>query len=427
MNPTQNPAQAPGPAPGTIPPEQALRISAENFLCPNCGGTMRWSISRQMFECASCRTPGLIQTLADRVYEHPFEDYAQRASQEVSFPDRTFTVCQNCGAQVSFDSSQTAAVCPMCASSQVNLQKQEAGVPPDGIIPFRVDRPQAQENFKKWVKSRWFAPNKLKKAYQDGKLTGIYLPFWTFDADAEASYMGQGGRTVTRTDSEGRTHTTTVWTPVSGFVASSFNDVPVCASQDRVQTVLDQVLPYNTSEGSLPYAGAYLSGFEAQRYVLGADEGLPVAQQKMEAGLRRQAEMDILSRGFESANVFSLNAHYSNIHYKHVLLPAWTSSFAFGGKEYLYAINGESGRVGGSRPYSVPKILAACLLGLAVVIFFLVFFQDDADAAPLPAPAASNAQMVFAQAPPSREMWKDGGAGFIPKQNGSAMQTQEAE
>lgn len=360
---------------------------------------MRWSIARQLFECASCHTPGLIQPAAEAVFEHPFEDYASRAVQEVVFPDKSFAVCQNCGAKVVFDSTQTAAVCPMCSSSQVNLHKQEAGVPPDGIIPFKVDRPAAQENFKKWVKTRWFAPNQLKKAYQDGKLGGIYLPFWTFDADAQANFTGQGGRTVTRTDSEGKTHTTTVWTPVFGHVGCAFDDIQVCAAHNKAKDVLEQVMPYNTSGGSVPYAGAYLSGFEAQRYAIGADAGYPLAVEKMEQGLRSLAENDIYSRGYQSAQIFSLDAHYSNVRYKHVLLPAWTSSFAFGGKEYLYAINGENGLVGGQRPYSVPKIIGACLLGLAIVIFFLLFFQDDAEAAPLP-PPASVAMQAEAPSPP---------------------------
>ncbi|MDL2253135.1 transposase [Ruminococcaceae bacterium OttesenSCG-928-I18] len=371
-------------------PEPAPIPETESFRCPNCGGTMKWSIPRQVFECVSCRTPGEVQTASDAVFEHPFEGYFQRVESEIAFPEQSFVVCQNCGAEVVFGETQTAAVCPMCSSSQVNLQKQVAGVPPDGIIPFKVDKPQAQENFKKWVKTRWFAPNKLKEAYQQGKLDGVYLPFWTFDADAEASYTGQGGKYVTRTDSEGKTYTETVWTPVSGHISASYDDIQVCAAQERAQQVIDSVLPYNTSVGSNPYAGAYLSGFEAERYAFGADQGVELAKQTMERDLHNKAEWDIQGMGYDTANVFTLNAQYHNIRYKHMLLPAWLSAFAFGGKQYLYVINGETGKVGGQRPYSIPKIIAACLVALAVVLFFILFF-NDAEAA-VPPPEAAMAQ-----------------------------------
>ena len=42
------------------------------------------------------------------------------------------------------------------------------------------------------LKNRWFAPNSLKKTYQEGRLTGLYIPFWTYDAKADGWFTGRG-------------------------------------------------------------------------------------------------------------------------------------------------------------------------------------------------------------------------------------------
>lgn len=56
------------------------------------------------------------------------------------------------------------------------------------------------------MKGRWLAPGELKHLYQQDKLQGIYIPYWTFDADADVNYRAEGGRDrqVTRKDKDGK-------------------------------------------------------------------------------------------------------------------------------------------------------------------------------------------------------------------------------
>lgn len=350
-------------------------IKTESYICENCGGTMEWNITKQQFECGACRTPFHLE-VDGPVVEHDFNDYGERAKAEVAFPDEAVVHCATCGAEVAFAKHQTATVCPMCSSTQVAAEKQSAGVPPDGIIPFKVDKAQAQEKFRKWVSTRRFAPNKLKQAYQQGKLEGVYIPFWTFDADATARYSGQGGRTVTYIDDDKKTQTKIEWHHVSGTVSASYDDIQVSATHGEAQKVVNATLPYSTSRGSRAYNPAYLSGFGAERYAFGADHGFSKAESIMESDLKNKANSDILARGFEQAKVKSLSATYRNVRYKHVLLPSWISAFALGDKRYLYAINGETGKVGGQRPYSPAKI-ALAILGAVLVTLLLVFLFSE--------------------------------------------------
>jgi len=285
----------------------------------------------------------------------------------------------------------------MCGSAHIAAAKQAAGIPPDGIIPFKVDQYQAQEAFRKWVRSRWFAPNSLKKSYQEGRLTPIYLPYWTFDAQAQANYQGRGGR-VRHVRRGNKTYTTVDWFPVSGTVRESFDDIQICASANAQRQLAGQIQPFGTSRGCQPYDVAYLAGAQAEHYALPLDDGYRQAQEQMAAALESAATNQIIARGFQQASVTRLNPSYTNVTYKQVLLPVWLAAFTQGGKSWHYAINGESGKVSGERPYSAIKIGLAVALAVVICLLLLMLFSDSAYAAePL---AAFSAQITSAQTIP---------------------------
>lgn len=356
-------------------------VNSTHYVCPNCGGSLQWNIRKQAFECTSCHSPGNIDLNAKPIEQHPIASYAERAASSESYPDESFAVCQNCGAQISFSGNETATVCPMCGSAQINAAKQVAGVPPDGVVPFKVDKADAQQYFKKWVTSRWFAPNKLKESYQQGKLDGIYLPFWTYDTDSEADYMGQGGNFVEEEDEEGHSYTRTDWYPVSGYVSLHMDDLIIYDGSERAGEIMDDGSnSFDTEGDAFPYDPAYLAGVGAEHYAQGADACFERAKNVIENELRSEANQDILNKGYDTADVQSLNARHHNVEYKHMLLPVWLSAFAYKGKEYTYMINGETGEVRGKRPYSVPKIIAAVLAGLLVLFLLYNVFSKKANA-----------------------------------------------
>jgi hypothetical protein len=260
--------------------------------------------------------------------------------------------------EISFSGSQFSATCPMCGSTQVATVKQSAGIPPDGVIPFKIDKKDAQERFKAWVRSRWFAPGDFKKRYAEGGLVGMFLPFWTYDANALSSYQGRGGNVRVEKGRDGKEKTVTDWYPARGVVSASFDDIQICASNKEEN--IEGILPYGTTANTKPFSAGYLSGYYAEIYKIKADACFESAKRIMERTLRRLAEKDI-KRTYDMAEVHSLSTKYSGVTYKHVLLPLWSSAFGYKGKTYNYAINGETGKVSGSRPYSAVKIALAAL------------------------------------------------------------------
>lgn len=360
-----------------------VTVETEQFTCPNCGGTMMYSIEKKQFQCASCGSVENVRPFSQTVKEYDFSDYRKREAEASPQIGLARAVCAQCGNEIFFEEHETATVCPMCGSSQVSMDKQMTGIPPEGIIPFQIDRYQGQRLFQKWIKKRWFAPNDLKKLYAEGALKGIYVPYWTYDANTAAYYRGEGGKSYTVRDKDGHTQTRVRWRNVSGRVEESFNDIQVCAAEASLAETARRVSPYNTTENTRPFSPVYLSGYHAQHYSVKADEGFAEAKTEMEAVLRDRARDDILRKGYDQARVDTLETTYYDVTYKHVLLPIWAASFGYKGKTYSYAINGETGRVGGSRPYSLAKIAVAVLAAIAAVV--LVFFLcSKAEAAELP-------------------------------------------
>ena len=173
---------------------------------------------------------------------------------------------------------------------------------------------------------------------------------------------------------DGKERTVTDWYPVSGIVSASFDDLQIFASNKKEESIVNGILPYDTINNTKPFSDGYLSGYYAEVYKIKADAGFESAKRIMENELRNLAERDI-RRTYDKADVRSISTKYSNVTYKHVLLPLWSSAFGYKGKTYNYAVNGETGKVSGSRPYSAIKITLA-VLGVVAAISALLWYTD---------------------------------------------------
>lgn len=382
------------------------QVEAESFICPSCGGGLHYDGKKDKFLCASCGYEGELHGEDNSVDEWDFGGYAQREAQSVPFPGLAVASCQNCGAQITFEGTTMATTCPMCGSTQFAKAKQQAGLPPEGIIPFRVDKQEAAQKLREWVKGRWFAPKALKTSYQEGKLTGEFIPFWTYDAQVTAPYTGEGGRYRKVKDKEGKERTETDWFPTAGVVSHAFDDVLVCASTSESAKNAELVAPYDTAHNLRPYAPEYLAGYRAELYSLKADAAFETAKNRMEIEMRSLAESDI-RRSFDTTRFVQVSPRYKDVTYKHVLLPVWSSVFSYKGETYRYALNGVTGEISGQRPYSIPKILAAVAVAAAVLfgLFSLFMGGDDSEMEDVSPQAAVVAQALGA--PPAQQAYLD--------------------
>ncbi len=385
----------PPPLPGTPgdspepPPEEREPVvtkappAGKKFPCKKCGAKLDFDPSSQGLQCPYCGATEAIE-VAEAGRELDFKEYLEKGGREVAPDDRWAQVpCPACGAVVVFDAKVITDRCPYCGSHLESKPELVAPlIVPESILPFQVAERQAIEAFNQWVASRWFAPNSLKRFANLGKLEGVYLPYWTYDSMTYTRYRGQRGDdyTVTETytdrDAQGNTVTKTRqvvktrWTSVSGEVRHFFDDVLVCGSKSLPEDLVDGLAPWRLRdlEGFKP---EFLSGFRTERYAVDLAEGFDQARAIMDGEIREQCRRDI---GGDHQQLESVQTKHVGVTFKHILLPVWVAAYRYRDQPYRILVNGKTGLVVGTRPYSWVKILLLVLLILALIGAAILLF-----------------------------------------------------
>jgi ribosomal protein S27E len=298
------------------------------------------------------------------------DDLPAAASEEVRS-----TKCPNCGAVVEFQGANHATECPFCASPLVVDSGSQRMIKPQALIPFQLDEPSARKALIGWLGSLWFAPNRLLEFTRAGRaMNGVYVPYWTFDADTHSRYKGARGehyyetRTVTvningKSEQRQEQVQKTRWYPASGQVARDFDDVLVIAATSLPTHLGDGLEPWDLS-ALQAYSPDYLAGLQAEGYTVALAEGHQTGRTKMEAVIYNDVRRDI---GGDEQRIDKIDTDYTEETFKHVLLPVWMAAYKYNGKSYRFLVNGQTGEVQGERPWSVWKITFAVLGALIVV------------------------------------------------------------
>jgi len=351
------------------------------FPCDQCGADLRFAPDAGKLICDHCGHEEPIESAGP--WDAPLAELDYRSALASALPGAEMeevarVTCPNCGASFELDPAQHAAECPFCATPVVTGTGTQRQIKPKGVLPFALEERAAHTAMTDWLGRLWFAPNGLKQYARKGRrMDGIYVPYWTFDADTRSQYSGARGivyyetRRVMR---DGKAQTVQVpkvrWTPVSGRVARFFDDVLVLASRSLPKTYTDGLEPWDLSEME-PYRPEYLAGFRAEGYTVSLQEGFGEARTYMDRVIRRDVKFDI---GGDRQQINSLQTDVSAVTFKHVLLPVWLAAYRYRGKTYRFVVNGRTGRVQGERPWSAWKIALAVLLAaiLAGAVGYLV-------------------------------------------------------
>ncbi len=330
--------------------------------------------------CPYCDATKTIETNAADIVERDFASYLRPSAERLQplAVDAMQVSCGSCGATVVFVPPTTSTSCDFCGGKYVAQSKSaDPLVAPEGVLPFSFTNSQAVSSLKSWTSSRWFAPNKLKTLAEHDKADSVYLPYWTFDADSYTDYSGQRGDnyqdTEHYTDSEGRQQTRSVtktrWYNVSGDVSRHFDDTPVPATKSVLPKYLER-LNWNFGE-LVSYDPGYLSGHKAQTYQVSLEEGFERFKIIADSVIRSDVRRDI---GGDQQQISSMNTNFSDITFKHLLVPVYASAYKFNNKVYQVVINGRTGEVQGERPYSWLKIGCLVVVILFVLIIILTIY-----------------------------------------------------
>jgi DNA-directed RNA polymerase subunit RPC12/RpoP len=366
---------------GEFSEETEETLETTDKKCPQCGGTLDFNPETGELVCTYCGvTVDIEDDEKSRAKELDFLNAENSASRDWGTEKRT-VVCKNCGAETVYDAETVSGECPYCGSNQVMEAGGEDIMAPGGVCPFTVTKQTAAERFSGWLKGRLFCPGAAKKAAKAGKLTGIYLPYWTFDTQTYSDYTARYGK-ERRVRRGKETKTVINWYYTRGRYNRFINDELVCATTNHDRGMLGSIEPFDT-EQNLEYKPEYLAGFASERYTLGLSDAWPQAKQ----GIRRKLESDVsqkVGREHHTIHVDSVRLHttYSNVTYKYLLLPVWFSSFTYKGKNYRFMVNGRTGRVGGKYPISPLRVAIAVLLGIcAAALLAYIFASGESDSA----------------------------------------------
>ncbi|MEU4844142.1 hypothetical protein [Streptomyces gilvosporeus] len=381
-HPQQQPYQQAPPPPGQYgqqygqqpaapqQPEQAQPEqqpgTPQSYACPSCGSTAEYAPGTNALRCPNCRFEQPIAPVNREVREHAWEELATLPPKPRAAGGQVLQ-CPGCGAVN--ETSALSGRCQFCATPMVASAATDRIVP-EGLVPFRVNKQEVHENLRKWARSRWFAPNSLKKVNSAETLHGTYVPHWTYDAATASSYNGERGRRYT-TGSGDNERTEIRWTRVSGNVSRNFDDVLVPGVGHIPVAKLEALEPWPLKQ-AVAYQEAYLAGFRTLRYDVEPEAGFQHAQRRMAEVIREDCKKNI---GGDQQRVHSVNTNYGSVTYKLLLLPVWFASYVYNGKQWQVMVNAQTGEVDGDRPYSPLKIACAVALVALLVTAWFVFGQ----------------------------------------------------
>lgn len=290
--------------------------------------------------------------------------------------------CDSCGADSALNGDYISKSCSYCGAPVVNTSTKGVSRP-DSIIPFKVNKQNAQEHLKSWLSGLWFAPNSLKKFAKSSNLQdmkGCYIPFWRFDTETHTEYTGSRGEyyydTKTR-EVNGKTETyqerRTEWRNVSGEFDKSFKNCLDLAQTKIPDHLVDDLGPWDFNRAK-KFEEKFLLGFETLLVNKNMKDSWKVIQKEIQEDLKQESKRDI---GGDEQRLTTCDVSYSNEKYDQISLPLWIGAYRFNSKVYRICVNGQTGKIDGERPYSVIKIALATLVALAVGTIAFGYYTDN--------------------------------------------------
>ncbi len=344
--------------------------------CPSCGAGLKYSAEHRKLSCGYCGFKEELDTSNDKVVEQNLNESLQklRTYQPPKLEQVQFN-CGNCGAIFIQLHDEVQANCGYCGSKNVNPSAYEQRfVEPHGMLPFYISKKEAAKQFEDWIKKGWFHPNKLKKLSVIENLHGVYVPFWTFDAQSEAHWSGDAGfyyytthqvRVNGRMTTQRRRHTR--WERRSGNFRHFFDDILILASSILKQSTVQKIFPYRLNE-VINFDPKLVIGWEAEVYQIELNQGHQKGEIIMDHRLRQMCSARL--GGDTQRNLYVQSKKWDHT-YKLLILPLWICTYIYNNNTYHFEINGQTGKVTGEKPLSYVKIAFAILFAISIILLIV--------------------------------------------------------
>ena len=357
----------------------------QQFKCPCCDGAIEFDASQQKMACPFCGSEFDMETLAAydaELKEMPREDMSwdtEAGSQWQPGEEAGLRVycCQSCGGEIVADETTGATECPFCGNPVVMTGQFAGNLRPDLVIPFQVDKKAAKAALQKHYKGKVLLPKVFKDQNHIEEIKGLYVPVWLFDTDADAHVRYRATRLRTWSDSQYH-YTETSYYSLTRAGGIAFESVPVDGSTKMDDAMMESIEPFDVRKG-VDFQTAYLAGYLADKYDVDAQTSIQRANARI-----RQSTQDAFAStvmGYTTVTPLTTNICLNNGRTRYALLPVWLLNTKWNGKNFSFAVNGQTGKVAGDLPMDkgafwrwllgVAGIAAAAVFGISYLLHML--------------------------------------------------------
>ena len=358
----------------------------QEYKCPCCGGAIAFDSSLQKMKCPYCDTEFEMETLQicdEQLNSEKEDDLTWDTNAGTQWLDgetdgmRVY-VCNSCGGEIVGDENMAAASCPYCGNPVVVMGNFKGSLKPDIVIPFKLDKEAAKKALSKHVHGKKLVPKVFKDKKHIDEIKGIYVPFWLFDAEADADIRLLGKKVRSWSDSS-YDYTETSHYLIKRSGSLTFRAVPVDGSTKMPDELMESVEPYDLSE-AVDFQTAYLAGYLADKYDVDAQQSVERANERVKTSTEQVIASSV--KGYDSVTPESSSIRLCNGKAKYALYPVWLLNTKWEDKTYTFAMNGQTGKFVGDLPMDKKAkfkwflisaaIIAAAVFGVQMLINLLV-------------------------------------------------------
>ncbi len=348
--------------------EEEAHQEVVEFRCPNCTAATAYSTDDGGVTCAHCG-----------YHDDPQSEQVGRQAEEFEFTVETMNravhgwgearkelQCQSCAAHTTLSTSMLTHTCPFCGSNNVvQIKAPQDVLRPRFLIPFSIKTDRCRQLMSDWLGNSWMLPKGLTKLGRGTEFTPIYIPAWTFDSRARATWRAEVGKA----GDDG-----TTWKWEDGKIQLYFDDLQVFGTSKLSKRLLNQAGRYNLDD-LVAYNPTYLAGIQAQAYDVPLDNAWTKARSRMRTRTKKECKEKASTQKIRN---FSMSLNFSDESWRYVLLPLYLATYQYGKKRYQVMINGQKGHIVGQRPVDWPKVgwamvgmmLPAILLGILSIVLY---------------------------------------------------------
>lgn len=353
----------------------------QEYKCPNCGGKLTFDSSAQKMVCPYCDSEIDVEALKD--YDNGLDQFTQKDQMNWETPGQVWQegetegmrvyVCKSCGGQIIGDATLGATSCPYCGNPVVMMGQFAGDLKPDVIIPFQLDKEAAKKAYLNHLEGKKLLPKMFRDQNHIDEIKGVYVPFWLFEGDGQGAAQFEGTQIRTWTDTRNM-YTETSYFDLRRAGDVHFENIPADASSSMPDDLMESIEPFDASK-AVPFQTAYLSGYLADKYDVESDQNSERVNERVKNSI-----MDALASttgGYSSITFKNGSVNLNNAKVKYALFPVWLLSTTYQGQNYLFCMNGQTGKMVGDLPTDNGKLWKYRIMWtaiIAVIIFAIWFF-----------------------------------------------------